>query len=44
MTGYLYDISGLRINMSYVNVLLGMVGAGDTDILNLINITTSTVY
>ena len=25
--------------MSYVDVLLGMVGAGDTDLLNLINIT-----
>ena len=24
--------------MSYVDVLLGMVGAGDTDLLNLINI------
>ena len=39
VTGYLYDISGMRINMSYVDVLLGMVGAGDTDLLNLINIT-----
>ena len=39
VTGYLYDISGLRINMSYVDLLLGMVVAGDTDLLNLINIT-----
>ena len=39
MTGYLYDISGLGINMSYADVLLGMVGTGDTDLLNLINIT-----
>ena len=39
VTGYLYDISGLRINMSCVDLLSGMVGAGDTDMLSLINIT-----
>ena len=44
VTGYLYDISGLRINMSYVDVLLGMVGAGDTDLLNLINVTVKQYY
>ena len=29
----------MRINMSNVDVLLGMVGAGDTYLLNLFNIT-----
>ena len=35
---YIYDNSGLRINMSDVDVLLGVVGAGDTELLNLIHI------
>ena len=35
---YIYDNSGLRINMSDADVLLGVVGAGDTELLNLIHI------
>ena len=29
---YIYDNSGLRINMSDADVLLGVVGAGDTEL------------
>ena len=35
---YIYDNSGLSINMSDVDVLLVVVGAGDTKLLNLIHI------
>ena len=35
---YIYDNSGLRINMSDADVLLGVMGAGVTELLNLIHI------
>ena len=35
---YIYDNSGLRINMSDADVLLSVVGAGNTELLNLIHI------